>query len=148
MKLAKALKLKNKLAGEVARLKELLAEQNSRSTRQKFDYQNQQVLADLRAKIAELVATKAAIGAANSEIYPMIFRLAELKGLVITLKGLSTKEGVYAESLGYAQSVEVEYVAQLKKAEVDKLAEELETEIQELQDALDEFNFTHSINNA
>ncbi|MEI8341332.1 MAG: hypothetical protein WCH43_07350 [Verrucomicrobiota bacterium] len=146
MKLAKALKQKNKLAGEVAQLKELLAEQNSRSTKQKFDYNNQEVLTNLRAKIDELVATKAAIGAANAEVYPKIFRLAELKGFVTALKGLSTKEGVYAESLGYSQSVEVEYVAQIKKAEVDKLVEEIEKEIQELQDALDEFNFTRSVN--
>ena len=146
MKLAKALKQKNKLAGEVTQLKELLTEQNSRSTKQKFDYNNQEVLTNLRAKIDELVATKAAIGAANAEIYPKIFRLAELKGFVTALKGLSTKEGVYAESLGYSQSVEVEYVAQIKKAEVDKLVEEIEKEIQELQDALDEFNFTRSVN--
>lgn len=79
-------------------------------------------------------------------MYAQIFRLAELKGLVTTFKALPTKEGVYAESLGYAQSVQVEYVAQLKKAEVDKLAEELETDIQALQEVLDEFNFTHSIN--
>lgn len=146
MKLAKALKQKNKLAGEVAQLKELLAQQNSRSTKQKFDYDNHEVLGQLRAKIDELIATKAAIGVANAEIYPKIFRLAELKGLVTALKGLSTREGVYAESLGYSQSVEVEYVAQIKKAEVDSLAQELEKEIQELQDALDEFNFTRSIN--
>ena len=38
MKIAKALKLKNQLAGGVAQLKELLAKQNSRSTKQKFDY--------------------------------------------------------------------------------------------------------------
>ena len=145
MKLANALKQKNKLAGEVAQLKELLAGQNSRSTKQKFDYDNRQVLADLRSRIDDLVKVKAAIGAANAEIYPKIFRLAELKGLVSTLRGLPAKEGVYAESLGYWQSVEVEYVAQLKKAEVDQLAAELETEIQGLQDALDEFNFTHSI---
>ena len=145
MKLAKALKLKNKLAGEVAQLKELLTQQNSRSTKQKFDYNNQEVLTNLRVKVDELVATKAAIGAANAEVYPKIFRLAELKGLVTTLKSLSTKEGVYAESLGYSQSVEVEYIAQIKKAEADKLVEALEKEIQELQDALDEFNFTRSV---
>jgi hypothetical protein len=144
MKLAKALKQKNKLAGEVAQLKELLTQQNSRSAKQKFDYDNHEVLTNLRAKIDELVATKAAIGAANAEVYPKIFRLAELKGLATALKGLSTKEGVYAESLGYSQSVEVEYIAQIKKAEVDKLVVDLENEIQELQDALDEFNFTRS----
>ena len=38
MKLAKALKLRNQLAGEVAELKRLLATQNVRSTKQKFDY--------------------------------------------------------------------------------------------------------------
>jgi hypothetical protein len=145
MKLAKALKQKNRLAGEVAHLKELLTQQNSRPAKQKFDYDNHEVLTNLRAKLDELVATKAAIGAANAEVYPKVFRLAELKGLVTALKGLSTKEGIYAESLGYAQAVQVEYVAQIKKAEVDKLVEELEKEIQALQDALDEFNFTHSI---
>ena len=50
MKIAKALKLKNQLAGDIAQLKELLAKQNSRSTRQKFDYDNREVLTRLRAK--------------------------------------------------------------------------------------------------
>jgi len=35
-----ALKLKNQLAGDIAQLKELLAKQSSRSTKQKFDYDN------------------------------------------------------------------------------------------------------------
>ena len=51
IKIAKALKLKNQLAGEVAELKQILASQNVRSTRQKFDYNNQEVLARLRAKV-------------------------------------------------------------------------------------------------
>lgn len=38
MKLAKALNLKNQLAGDVATLKNLLAKQNVRSSKQKFDY--------------------------------------------------------------------------------------------------------------
>ena len=41
---------------------------------------------------------------------------------------------------------EVEYVAQLGKVDVDKLVAELQDEIQTLQDALDEFNFTRSVN--
>ena len=145
MKIAKALKLKNKIAGEVAKLKELLAQQNSRAAKQKFDYDNREVLANLRAKIGELVSVKAAIAAANAEVYGKIFQLAEIKGLVQVLKALSVKEGAYIESLGYSNSVEVEYVAQLKKAEVDRLVAELELQIQDLQDGLDEFNFTHSV---
>jgi hypothetical protein len=147
MKVAKALKLKNQLAGEVAQLKELLSKQNSRPSKQKFDYDNHEVLARLRAKLNELVTVKTALAAANTEIYEKIFRLAELKGLVAILNGLETKAGVFHEGRGFGESVyEVEYVAQLGKVEVDKLADEMKTEIQSLQDALDEFNFSHSVN--
>ncbi len=51
MKLAKALKQKNRLAGEVAQFKELLTQQNSRSAKQKFDYNNHEVLTNLRKKV-------------------------------------------------------------------------------------------------
>ncbi len=76
MKLAKALKVKNKLAGEVTQLKELLAKQNSRSIKRPFDYNNTEVLANLRGKLDELVKVKASIAAANVEIYDNIFRMA------------------------------------------------------------------------
>ena len=147
MKLAKALKLKNQLAGEVAQFKELLAKQNVRSSKQKFDYDNREVLARLRAKLDELVRVKAALAVANVEIYAKIFRLAELKGLVAALTGLETKSGVFHEGRGFGEATyEVEYVAQLGKVDVDKLVAELQNEIQTLQDALDEFNFTRSVN--
>jgi len=147
MKIAKALKMKNQLAGEVAQLKELLAKQNSRSTKQKFDYDNREVLTRLRAKLAELVKVKAAIAAANAEVYDKIFRLAELKGLVVTLTALDTKAGVFHEGRGFGEAAyETEYVAQLSKVDVDNLVAESNAEIQGLQDTLDEFNFTRSVN--
>lgn len=146
MKLTKALKLKNQLAGAAAQLKDLLAKQNVRSTKQKSDYQNREVLAKLRAKIDELVKVKAALGAANTEVYDKIFRLAELKGLVTTLNGLDTKNGVFHEGGQFGQpSYEVEYVAQFSKVDVDRLVAELKEEIQAVQDALDEFNFTRTL---
>ncbi len=148
MKLAKALKQKNLLAGEIAQLKTILAVQNSRSARQPFDYDTRNVLAQLRARTNELVALKARLAAANVDAYPQIFRLAELKGLVASLKTLPTKEGVYVESLGYAQNTEVAYVAQIKRAEADALVETLQAEIQSIQDQLDEYNFTRSIADA
>ena len=147
MKIAKALKMKNQLAGEVAQLKDLLTKQNSRSTKQKFDYENHEVLTRLRGKLDELVKVKAAVAAANAEVYDKIFRLAELKGLVTTLSGLDTKAGLFHEGRGFGEAAyEVEYVAQLGKVDVDKLVAELNAEIQSLQDGLDEFNFTRSVN--
>ncbi|MGA2248367.1 MAG: hypothetical protein ABSH48_25595 [Verrucomicrobiota bacterium] len=147
MKIAKALKLKNQLAGEVAQLKERLIKQNSRSSKQKFDYDNREVLARLRTKVAELVKVKAVIAAANAEIYDKIFRLAELKGMVTTFTGLDTKAGVFHEGGRFGDAgYEVEYIAQIGKVDVDKLVAELNAEIQSLQDALDEFNLTRSVN--
>jgi len=146
MKIAKALKLKNQLAGDVAQLKDLLTKQNVRSAKQKFDYDNHEVLARLRAKLDELIKVKAALAAANTDVYEKIFRLAELKGLVATLAGLETKTGIFHEGGRFGEpAYEVEYVAQLGKVDVDKLVAELKTEIQAIQDALDEFNFTRSV---
>ncbi|MGH8048548.1 MAG: hypothetical protein ACREKL_15015 [Chthoniobacterales bacterium] len=146
MKLAKALKEKNRLAGETAQLKDLLKTQNCRPKKQPFDYDNREVFAKLNASIETLVAVKAAIAEANSEVYAKIFRLAEIKGLVALLKSLDTREGVFVEKGGYAEpSVEVAYRSQLGKVEVDRLASDYEAEIQRLQDELDEFNFTRSV---
>ena len=146
MKLTKALKLKNQLAGEVADLKDRLAKQNSRATTVPFDYDANEVLAALRAKVDELVSVKSAIAVANVALYPRIFRLAELKGLVSLVKSLDTRQGVFKEGSGFSLSAaEVEYVAQLKKSAVDALAAELEAEISSLQDELDEFNHSQSV---
>lgn len=118
-----------------------------RSSKQKFDYDNHDVLARLRAKLDELVKVKAAVAAANAEIYEKIFRLAELKGLVVLPTGLETKAGIFHEGRGFGEAAyEVEYIAQLGKVEVDKLVAELNAEIQLLQDGLDEFNFTRTVN--
>lgn len=146
MKLTKALKLKNQLAGEVTELKDRLAKQNSRAAKVPFDYDAGEVLANLRERIIRLVDVKASIAAANAAQYARIFRLAELKGLVATLKALDVRHGTFKEGGSYAQpAYEIEYVAQLKKADVDALVTELEAEISALQDQLDEFNHATSV---
>ena len=123
MKLTKALKLKNQLAGEITELKERLTKQNSRAATIPFDYNTTEVLKSLHERIDRLVTVKAAIASANAAQYARIFRLAELKGLVALLKVLDVRHGVFKEAGNYTQSaLEIEYIAQLKKAEVDKLA--------------------------
>jgi hypothetical protein len=146
MKLTKALKLKNQLAGEVAELKLRLASQNSRPSTVPFDYDANLVLSELRAKLDSLVEVKSAIAVANVALYPRIFRLAELKGLVATLKALDVRNGLFKEGAGYGQSAyDIEYSAQLKKPAVDALVTDLEAEISALQDDLDEFNHRVSV---
>ena len=146
MKLAKALKLKNKLAGEVEQLKSLLKKQNVRSKKQEFDYDNRELLEKLRGKVGELVAVKTAIAQANAKIYDRIFRAAELKGLVATLNSLDTRPGVHLEGGEYVERpIEIEYVAQLGKVEIDRLVAEFEGEIESVQDELDDFNHANEV---
>jgi len=146
MKLAKALKLKNKLAGEVEHLKDLLKKQNVRSKKQEFDYDNRELLDKLRVKVDELVAVKTAIARANAVIYNRIFRAAELKGMVATLNSLDTRSGVHIEGGNYVERpMEVDYVAQLGKVEIDRLVAEFEGEIESVQDELDDFNHANEV---
>lgn len=145
MKLAKALKLKNRLAGEVGELKKRLASQNVRPKGQPFDYDNQQVLGELKAKIGELVSVKAAIARANAGIYDRIFRVAELRGLAVTLAGIESKQGSFLESNGYSPATETQYLAQLNKVALDREQAAVTAEIEAIQDELDEFNHARSI---
>jgi hypothetical protein len=146
MKLTKALKLKNQLAGEVAELKVRLTAQNSRPATVPFDYDANQVLAELREKLDALVDVKSAIAVTNAVLYPRIFRLAELKGLVATLKSLDVRNGLYKEGGAFGQAAyDIEYTAQIRKPAVDALVSDLEAQISALQDELDEFNHQTSV---
>ncbi len=68
-----------------------------------------------------------------------------MKGLIIALNALDTKQGVVVEGVEYGRPVETEYVVQIRKSEVDKLVAELQTEVQSIQETLDEFNFTRTV---
>jgi DNA repair exonuclease SbcCD ATPase subunit len=140
--LAKALKLKSRLAGRVTKLTEDIKAYNS--------VQDGAEAVDVKARFAEraeavarLTDLKAAISRANLPIQKAIFELAERKAEVALLNELPTKNGVYQE--GYPTAGAVTYVAQLRKADVDARAAELEAEIDRLQDRLDEFNHETTI---
>ena len=146
MKLAKALKLKNQLAGQISNLKESLKTQNCRPVQQPFDYESQELLRQLRAHVDELVRVKTAIAVANTTIYDRVFRLAELKGLITALGTLETKQGIFKENDGYRGTANpVEYRSQISRPELDRLIAGLETEARDIQDALDEFNATYTV---
>lgn len=140
--LAKALKLKNRLAGRLAqeganvrlynsRLKEAPAEIN---VEEAFSIRSQlsQGLIDLKTKLYK----------ANLGIQEKLYTLAEKKGDIEFLKTIPTKYG--KERHDY-QNTEVEYVAWLRKGEVDSKVRILEGEIDALQDEIDEYNVATKI---
>ncbi len=134
--LAKALKLKNRLAGRVAKLTTDIQQHNSKQ--QGADTVDVPALYARRSEaVARLVDLKAAISQANRPIQRDIYALAEKKAEIAMLAGLDAQHGSFMEGHGTTPTV---YVAQVRKAEVDTRTLALETDIDALQDKLDGFN--------
>lgn len=135
--LAKALKLKNRVAGKIAKVTQTVQLYNStQQTAEQIDVRAAYTeRADLVRRLTEL---KFAIARANTAIQRDIFELAELKAEIALLASLNTKHGTVLE--GYPTAGQVTYVAQFRKTEVDSLTNALETRIDALQDKLDTFN--------
>lgn len=140
--LAKALKLKNRLAGRIAKL--TLAVQLYNSTQEKAEQIDVRLAYTGRADLVRrLTDLKLAIAQANAPIQRDIFALGEMKAEVTLLTGLNTKHGTVIE--GYPTSGAVSYIAQFRKGEVDAMTTALETRIDALQDKLDTFNASTTI---
>ena len=135
--LAKALKLKNRIAGKVAKLTQTVQTYNS--TQQGAEQIDVRAAFAERADlVARLTDLKATVARANAPIQKDIFELAELKAEVTLVAALNTKHGTVLE--GYPAAGQVTYVAQFRKADVDAMTNALESRIDALQDKLDTFN--------
>jgi hypothetical protein len=136
--LAKALKVKNRLAGRLAKAQADIQAYNSVPQGQ-ADQVNVPALMTAREElVGALVGLKTAINDANREAQRDIYDLAEKKATAQLLAGLNTRHG--PQPAVYPNTTEVSYVAALKKADVDGLVAGLEKEIDQLQDRLDQFN--------
>ena len=141
--LAKALKVKNRLTGRLAKVQADIQAYNSVPEGQAGQV-NVPALMQTRAElVGALVALKMAINDANREAQRDIYDLAEKKATAQFLAGVNTRHG--PQPPVYPSTVEVNYVAALKKADVDALVVGLENEIDQLQDKLDQFNHVHRI---
>jgi hypothetical protein len=141
--LAKALKVKNRLAGRLARVQADIQAYNSVPEGQ-ADQVNVPALLKAREElVGALVGLKEAVNDANREAQRDIYDLAEKKAAAQFLAGLNTRHG--PQPAVYPGTTEVNYVAALKKADVDALVAGLEKEIDRLQDRLDQFNHARTV---
>jgi len=148
--LSQALKRKNRLAGEVARLRQIVERENSRKESKPSRADVRKAFEDSVARSRELAALKGAIAAANAGvvteghgIYGKLNLQAELRGLIAFLKALNAKEGEEVERVGFLSRDEATraiYVAEIKRDEIDRNVVAYQTEIERLQDEIDEFN--------
>lgn len=151
LSLAQALKQKNRLAGDVARLREIVQRENSRRQANAPRADVRAVFDDMIARSRRLAAFKGALAAANAGvadlaagIYGQLNLQAELRGLIAFLKALNTKEGEHLEDVTTrvfgGDATPVIYVAEITRDEVDRLVAAFEAEIHALQDEIDAFN--------
>lgn len=141
--LAKALKVKNRLTGRLAKVQADIQTYNSVPEGQADQVNVPALMKTHEELVGALVSLKTAINDANREVQRDIYDLAEKKATAQFLAGVNTRHGPQPPI--YPTTIEVNYVAALKKANVDALVVRLEKEIDQLQDKLDQFNHDHKI---
>lgn len=134
--LAKALKVKNRLAGRLAKVTSNIAAYNSMVQGRTTEANVADAVNERELLVKALINLKTAIYEGNRGIYRQIISIVEKKGEVQFLNALNTRNG---SEPGY-QGQDIVYVATLKKAEVDKRIKKLEKEIDDLQDEIDKYN--------
>ena len=146
MKLAKALKEKNRLVGEVTRIKSLIERSNSRNVKSSTKTDCAALWFDFEETVRKLVNIKTAIFKANIGIYSKIVTMGELKTKAQWIKTLNTKDGAEEISNFRSEVTKTEhFVAHIKQEDVDRLTVEIQATIVALQDEIDEYNATHNI---
>jgi hypothetical protein len=135
--LAKALKLKNRLAGRLAKVQLDIQTYNSVLQEQhgKVDVL---ALLEIREQIVEaLVGLKTNIVLANAEIQHDLIRLGEAKSELTFVENLPVRDGLERHDF---QNTEVMWVATLKKSDIDARRKKLEAFVDLTQDKIDAFN--------
>ncbi len=141
MKIHKALKVKNRLAGEVANLQEVFKRENSRRSDNPSEVQRSELKEKLDAKRAELFKIKGAISQATAPITPKLAELEEAKAEKNFLAGVPCREGKEVIPMGGATPpLTLLWTAYLNRAALDTELETVQHRINALQDEVDEFN--------
>lgn len=141
MKLAKALKLKNKLAGEVANVQRMIVAANVVEGQNQPPHDVEKLMKDLEANQKALADLKGRISAANAPIFGKIYLMAEMKSRISFLRTIPTQDGTFRQPGRYGvEEKTVLYRATVKASDVERDVKFLSDEIERLQDELDEFN--------
>ena len=149
--LSKALKIKSKLAGDLSRAYTQLHRYNSI----KIDHLSSEKVAEWAGKLdkitdsietisTQLIEVKTAIARANVEVYPLFFKMNELKSKQSKLSDLPTSDGVVT-SRSYSDTSESTYQAYYTEYNIDEMTLKISNDISELQDQIDTINATTKV---
>jgi hypothetical protein len=148
MNIAKALKVKSRLVGDLQKAQALFARENSR----RDDNVSKLDVPALWNEVTELtnkvVALKSAISLASANAQPLLVKLAEFKARINFLNSIQTKEGVETTTISYSSEVTKDYTWSVFKnsEEIRLLVKGTEQEIDNLQDQIDTYNAITQVN--
>jgi hypothetical protein len=143
MKLSKALKLKNKKINEYNSLIIKMVTNNSYDIDINKVYNSKELYKEVTIKMNELIQLKTEIHTTSEPIRSLIFRLSELKNLLINTERLDTSEGIVKKSnyRGEISSISTLSV-DINELEKEELIKGIQEEIENIQDHIDIFNAT------
>ena len=145
IRLAQALKEKNRLASEVERLWGLIIRENSKreDLTPAIDVAKTFELVQLYTE--KLIELKTKIGLANAGILERIYRMEECKSKLANLGMMNTDDSTEIQRLTDTQYRELRRNVVFDKTQVLTMREELQQECNCLQDVLDDYNASITI---
>lgn len=138
--LSRALRSIKRMKERIAKVGANIQASNSTPKVNKRQWDVNALLEERKALTVNLVKFKLVLADATRPIMPLILEIAEIKGEITLLQGISTVEGFVHQS--YGDSPPVEYTAILTAPEIEKRVTVLQGRIDELQQKIDHHNAT------
>lgn len=146
MNIAKALKVKNRLVGDIKKYQEIAYRENSRRSDNPSKINVEEVFTALNKTRMTLVQLKTAIVKASAPIAYELTALAEVKQILYWISTIPTREGDEKVSYGMSNEPEVyKWVAHVNREKLDMIVIALQQDANDLQDKIDDFNATTQI---
>ena len=146
MKIHKALKIKNRLAGEVTRLQDILRRENCRRNDSTSKIDCKDVLDQLNGATRKLINVKSALAKASAPISEDLSLLAELKNQITFLKTLPIRSDKEVQFIGRNdEKLEYQWTSFIDQENLDGRINSIQQEINAIQDEIDEFNATAEV---
>ena len=147
MNISKALKEKNRLVGQLNKLKVIIQRENSRRNDNVSQVDFEKTIKEFNSTQDKLVELKTAIAIATAPISEKLIQMAELKATIEFYKTIPIREGEEIVSIGYkGDSKEYTWKSFINQQKVDEAISFFEKLINTLQDQIDEYNAITQIN--
>ena len=135
--LARALKEKNRVAGKIHSLMDLVVKGNVHDEDELPELDLKRMVDEIKSLEDHLVGIKAKIAMANHPVNGKLTEMAELKAMMAFLGKVNTKE---ESRFSFGDSKKIKKVAVISAAELIEEKDEYQKRINKLQDDLDEHN--------